>query len=92
MPIRPRSSHAHGDADVRGGVDQAVDGEDVVALSQPAHLAGREAEFFRRCDVLEFEFGDAAEDALAQLRAQGGAGRFGGRGGGLLDDLPILAS
>jgi hypothetical protein len=26
MIIRPRRSHAHRDADVRGGVDQAVEG------------------------------------------------------------------
>lgn len=32
LPIRPRRRHAHRDADVRRGVDQAVEGEDVVAF------------------------------------------------------------
>jgi hypothetical protein len=32
LTIRPRRSHAHRNPDVRGGVDQAVEGEDVFAL------------------------------------------------------------
>jgi hypothetical protein len=39
---------------------------ETVALPQPAHLAGREAELLGRFDVLELQFEDAAEDAFAQ--------------------------
>ena len=74
MATRPRRSHVHRDADLRGDVDQTVYSEDVFALPHPAHLAGQEAQFFGRVEVLERQFGDVADYSLAQLRAQGSAG------------------
>ena len=71
---RPRRSHAHRDPDVRGGIDQPVEGEDVLLCFKPAHLPGREAEFVRCLEVLEIQFGDSVDYPRAQLRAQGGIG------------------
>jgi hypothetical protein len=43
LPIRPRRSHTHRDPDVRGGIDQPVESEDVLLCFKPAHLPGRQA-------------------------------------------------
>ncbi len=76
VSVRPRRSHAHRDANFRGGVDQPVEGVDVVAHSQPANLTGREAELLGCFEVIELELGDPADDLVARLCAQGDVGRL----------------
>ena len=76
MSIWPRRAHAHRKPGARGGIDQAVEAEDVLPARQPAHLGGRQTEPLRRVGVVELKVFDPVEYSFAQLGAQRGARRF----------------